>query len=258
MHSVFCFKRFAVRQESSSMKVNTDAVLLGAWAGIPSGNEPFFFLDIGTGTGVIALMIAQRLSDLKLNFRATAIDPDHNSINESAFNFANSPWASSLSAKEMTLEEFMLMEKGDCFDIIVTNPPFFSNSLKSPSLRKSASRHNDILPFSTIVKASEYLLKQDGKLSLILPEEERLHFMSEINKAAVASAPSLFLTRICQVKTLPCKEAKRALMEFTKFPADKSVMDVGGIIREELCIYNSDRTSKSMEYEKLIGDFYLE
>lgn len=258
MHSVFCFKRFAVRQESSSMKVNTDAVLLGAWAGIPSGNEPFFFLDIGTGTGVIALMIAQRLSDLKLNFRATAIDPDHNSINESAFNFANSPWASSLSAKEMTLEEFMLMEKGDCFDIIVTNPPFFTNSLKSSSSRKSASRHNEILPFSTIVKASEYLLKQDGKLSLILPEEERLHFMSEINKAAVASGPSLFLTRICQVKTLPCKEVKRVLMEFTKFPADKSVMDVGGIIREELCIYNSDRTSKSMEYKKLIEDFYLE
>jgi len=257
MSRYFCFKRFKVRQDLSAMKVNTDAVLLGSWSSIPENGEANV-LDVGTGTGVIALMIAQRLSDEGFKYEVTGIDPDRSSAEEAAINFRESPWSDSLESEDISLQDFVKDAPSGSYDLIVSNPPFFTGSLKTPSVRRSAARHNDNLPFGVIISVSEKLLKTGGMLSIILPANESARFLNEIKGVARAGSPALFLTRQCRVKTLAHKAHKRMMMEFTKLSPDTSVLDIGGCIDEELIINESDGVTKSTGYQKLTGDFYLD
>lgn len=180
MASLFNFKKFSVRQEISAMKVNTDAVLLGSWAGVPKEKKHVTLLDVGTGTGVIALMMAQRLHDSGVEFDITGIDPDNASYNEATFNFSNSPWREHLHTKEITLQKLVTQESKESYDLIVSNPPFFTASLKAPAISRTISRHNDTLPFRDIIVAAMHLLKSGGLLSVILPSGEADTFRKEV------------------------------------------------------------------------------
>ena len=169
--SVFRFRRFSVSNDSSAMKVNTDGVLLGAAMTLLPGDRTL--LDIGTGTGVIALMAAQRLSDLLPPSctqlpKIDAIDIDAASAAEAEANFAASPWPGWLSARHCPLSGYTPVGS---IDLIFSNPPYFDNSLRNPDRRESAARHTDSLSWREICAFAAEHLTPEGRLALILPAE---------------------------------------------------------------------------------------
>ncbi|MEZ7874804.1 MAG: methyltransferase [Bacteroidales bacterium] len=242
----FLFKQFSVRQEISAMKVNTDGVLLGAWCSLPQTapvERPLRVLDVGTGTGVIALMIAQRLSSLYSNFNIVGIDPDAPSSEEAGYNFMASKWSNSLSSLPLSFKEFANAGSG-CFDMIVSNPPYFINSLKAPVKRRSNARHSESLPYCELAEYSANLLTPCGTLSVILPSDAEAAFVS------AAALHGLSPVQICKVSTLSGEPEKRVLMEFSK---DKT----SGIKKSELSVQESPDGPFSAEYRRLTAYFYL-
>lgn len=159
----FQFKQFSVSHDRSSMKVGTDGVLLGR---VAEAKVPERILDVGTGCGVIALVLAQRY-DAQID----AIDIDAPSVKEASFNFSKSPWEKRLTAKISSLQTFASGQEA-CYDMIISNPPFFVDSLRSAEGRRSQARHNDTLSFSDLLHYSRQLLKKEGVLWIILPIEE--------------------------------------------------------------------------------------
>ncbi len=243
------------------MKVNTDGVLLSAWVDLPKSellrsNDVYRILDIGTGTGVIALIIAQRLEEQFVNneqnrgeraFQITGIDLDEASASEAAYNFEESPWSSYLMSIHTPLKDYIKdfgEEYRESFSLILSNPPFFSSSLKASSHRRSVSRHNDMLPFDEILKAAESLLKRGGILAVVLPVNEGDIFIR------IARFFSFSLLRLCRVKPLAHKKAKRVLLEFVKGEAET-------IQEEELVIQEKGKDCYTPQYNSLVGDFYL-
>ena len=229
----FRFKRFQVRNERSALKVGTDAVLLGAaMTLLPTDRN---LLDIGTGTGVIALMAAQRMEPVPC--RITGIDIDGPSADEARYNFSLSPWPECLFAEQVALADYRPAVKQDC---IFSNPPFYDNSLKNPDRRESAARHTESLSYREICAFSAEHLAPQGRLSLILPAEEE--------KALLRAAASfgLFPFRILRVRTTPAKPFRRIIAEFSRKKGETS--------EEELTLGGSAR---SEEYAALTTDFYL-
>ncbi|MBR4805261.1 MAG: methyltransferase, partial [Bacteroidales bacterium] len=231
-NNYFQFKQFLVNQENVSMRVNTDGVLLGAWATLPSNATGI--LDVGTGTGVIALMIAQRLGFQQPHCQIVAIDVDNASCKQAQENFQQSKWSESLVAKHISLQDFNT-EK--LFDLIISNPPYFNNALKNPSEAKRTARHTDTLSYQDLTNAASKLLKPNGRLSVIIPFDEYPTMQSAIiatnknllcveglqdsaNPAASSKEESSFalrLSRLCKVFTLRQDPTpKRLLLEFTK------------------------------------------
>jgi len=229
----FHFKQFSIEQTRTPMKVGTDGVLLGAWCTCgPVGNA----LDIGTGTGVISLMIAQRNPTAKI----TGIDPDPNAIAEARRNFLNSPWSERLEAIETKLQEFDRMSE---FDLIVSNPPFFENSLKPPSNGRTTARHTVSLAPKELVAATA-LLSKTGVLSGIYPVDTFDSFdklMTEIN---------FHPQRVTFVKPTPNKETHRVLFEYKEGKENIPATS-------ELIIEQAGRHHYSDEYIELTKDFYL-
>ena len=228
------------------MKVNTDGVLLGAWCCLPSAgvrDESFKVLDVGTGTGVIALMVAQRLASNGVKAEITGIDPDTPSAAEAGDNFRESPWGEDLESLPLSLREFKLSSSAK-WNLIVSNPPYFNNSLKAPCSRRSNARHTDSLSFNELVDCSSDLLSEEGTLSVILPIEVEREFM------AAAYAKGFFLVRICRVSTIEGDAPKRVMMEFSR-------VSRGGINEEGLSVQKSPNGLFSEEYRKLTSDFYL-
>ena len=223
---MFQFKQFSVRQEVSAMKVGTDGVLLGAWATVSPEDRQA--LDVGTGTGVIALMLAQRSAGLEI----IGIDIDEAAAGEAASNFAASPWASRLTARAVSLQVF----SGSEFDLIVSNPPFFSASLKAPDAQRCTARHNDTLPPADLIQAARRLLSLSGRLSVIYPPEEARSFVME------AESAGLYLSRLTRVISVAGQPPKRHLMEFSRTPAQPLFTDL---------------VIGSPEYRSLTVDFYL-
>ncbi|PKO98955.1 MAG: tRNA (adenine-N(6)-)-methyltransferase [Bacteroidetes bacterium HGW-Bacteroidetes-8] len=250
----FCFKRFSVRQSKSAMKVNTDGVLLAAWVTLNKLTasqsshlieNPLRILDIGTGTGVISLILAQRLESGP-PFKITAIEIDKNSSEEAAHNFSESPWSNNLVSKNISLQCFMELEqpsKPEKFSLILSNPPYFTQSLKAPSTRRSIARHNDVLPLEDIVKAAHLFLEDDGILALVLPVNEGVQIIS------LAKQMSLNLARVCRVKTLIHKKEKRLLLEFTKGTCET--------VEQELIIQEKGGEFYSHAYCSLVENYYL-
>ena len=228
----FEFKQFTINQDGAAFKVGTDGALLGSYADISGVKH---ILDIGAGTGLITLMLAQRS-----NAKIVAIEPDHDSFVCMCQNFDNSPWSGRIEAIETTFQEMKYQDK---FDLIVTNPPYFSNSLKNPDIVKSKTRHNDALSPADILKGVGNLLGENGKLQLILPYVEGNLFVAE------AAEYGLYCADILKIKSLPTSEIKRLILTFGKEkvkPAEKF-----------LTINSGKRHEFTEGYVELVKDFYL-
>ena len=216
MMSVFRFQKFSVRNERSAMKVNTDGVLLGALMTI--NGDSCHLLDIGTGTGTIALMAAQRMDqDLSGTSDATessyiieGIDIDAPSAEEAAMNFESSPWKRHLRAHNLSLSEFSSLCGSTVYDHIFTNPPFFLEDLHSPDSRKAATRHADSLPLEEILDFASQRLTPSGHLSLILP------FDSKIMAVRLAAEKSLHLFSCVDIRSTERKLPHRSILEFSR------------------------------------------
>lgn len=228
----FHFKHFSVRHHQSSFKVGFDGVLLGAWSNV---SDSLAILDIGTGTGLLALMCAQKNADAKI----TGIEPDRNSFEEAAHNFNNSPWSNRLLALNTTLQLFATSGQYT-FDHIISNPPYFSNSLLPGLKPKLIARHTFNLNHSEILKHSSSMLSPNGKLSVILPYPDGSTFIEK------ASQSGLYPTKITNVITT---KSERLLIEFTKSIHTE-------LQKKELKIYNSEG-KYSDEYLAIVRDFYL-
>lgn len=248
---VFRFKKFEVVNERSAMKVNTDGVLLGAAMTISPSDRTM--LDVGTGTGTIALMAAQRLSYAILNSssvilnevknpRIDAIDIDEASASEASANFINSPWNSILKAHHLPLEEFAASAE-TVYDLIFSNPPYFEDSLTAPDERKSTARHtSDGLSYRDIFEFAKDRLSENGRVSLVLPADQ------EAALTRYARMCGLYLFRILRVRTVPRKAPSRIIAEFSRTRCAE--------LSEELLTIQ-DEGKYTQEYLSLTGDFYL-
>jgi len=197
----FQFKRFTIHQGLCAMKVGTDGTLLGAWA--HGGHR---ILDIGTGTGLIALMMAQRFTEAHI----TAIDIDDKAVEQAQQNVDASPFASRISVEK---RDVTTMSAEITFDSIVCNPPYFVNSLHCPDERRTMARHADTLTYRDLMESATRLLADDGELSVVIPFDCRQRLESE------AMLAGLFKVRICGVKTTLAKPPRRFLLAFKKHPA---------------------------------------
>ena len=216
MMSVFRFQKFSVRNERSAMKVNTDGVLLGALMTINGDSR--HLLDIGTGTGTIALMAAQRMDQAlsgtsdatESSYIIEGIDIDAPSAEEAAMNFESSPWKRHLRAHNLSLSEFSSLCGSTVYDHIFTNPPFFLEDLHSPDSRKAATRHADSLPLEEILDFASQRLTPSGHLSLILP------FDSKIMAVRLAAEKSLHLFSCVDIRSTERKQPHRSILEFSR------------------------------------------
>lgn len=228
---IFHFKQFSVCQKRSAMKVGTDGVLLGAWA---SGGATI--LDIGTGTGLIAMMMAQRFSDATV----TAIEIDDEATQEAKENVEASPFSSRISVSHTALQDFQPSQR---FDAIVCNPPFFTEDLHSPDKRRATARHCDTLSYAELAENVARLMTPEGKFSVIIPTDHSRAFIT------AARASNLFTTKELQIVTSQKHRSKRTLIEFSLTPAEKPEADV-------LLMHNADG-SLTIQYTALTKDIYL-
>lgn len=228
----FSFKKFTVYHDRCAMKVGTDGVLLGAWADLSAARN---VLDIGTGTGLIALMMAQRNEDAQI----TAIDIDVQAVEQAEENISSSPWKDRIQVK---LQDVIHYQSAGLFDTIVSNPPFFVDSLKCPDNQRTMARHSDSLPIKELLGKSSSLLHDDGRASFIFPSDHT----EEIIR--LARGVGLYLSRHTKVKPRTDLPPKRSLLEFKK-KEEKCQED-------ELSIELS-RHVYTNEYIALTKEFYL-
>ena len=227
----FKFKQFTVEQDDVAMKVGTDGVLLGAWAECEGARR---ILDIGTGTGVIALQMAQRNPTAQVQ----AVEIDETAARRARANFDNSPWAERLEVEQTPVQEF---EPAERFDLIISNPPYFVDSLLPPDAKRSTARHTHDLTFEELDRAVCRMLAESGRFALILPEPEFERY---------AEQSQLHLVRRCNVHSVEGGAIKRVMGEFSK---DK----LAKIEIESLAIEVERRGEFSADYRALTKDFYL-
>lgn len=234
MSKAFQFKEFTVAQNRCAMKIGTDGVLLGAWAKL---NHEFSILDIGTGTGVIALMLAQRSNAEVID----AIEIEDNAYEQAVDNFENSNWADRLYCYHASLQEFA-EEIEDKYELIISNPPFYSDNHKSGNLERNLARFEDSLPFEHLLSGVSSLLEKQGNFFTIVPfkEEEKL--------IAIAKENGLFLQNVCRVKGNEQSEIKRSLLQFSFKEVSPTFESL--TIEIERHIYTD-------AYINLVKDFYL-
>jgi|SRR6218665_452963 len=232
---MFQFKQFTIQQDRCAMKVGTDGVLLGAWC--PVENHPFSVLDIGAGTGILSLMLAQRSQAEQID----ALEIDENAYEQCVDNFENSPWGDRLFCFHAGLDEFM-DEPEDLYDIIISNPPFYGEDYKTENEQRDLARFQDALPFEDLVEAAHLLLSENGIFAVIIPFKEEEKFIS------LAQDFDLHPFKITRVKGTPTTEIKRSLLAFSFTEKE--------IIENELIIETA-RHQYTEEYIALTKDFYL-
>ncbi|WP_426094033.1 tRNA1(Val) (adenine(37)-N6)-methyltransferase [Flavobacterium sp. DSR2-3-3] len=234
--SKFQFKQFSLEQDRCAMKIGTDGVLLGAWT--PIANNPISILDIGAGTGVIALMLAQRSNAEQID----ALEIDEEAYEQSVDNFENSPWSDRLFCFHAGLDEFV-EEPEDEYDLIVSNPPFYTDDYKSDNEQRDLARFADAMPFEDLIEAADLLLSVNGTFAVIIPFKEEENFL------ALANEYELYPLKITHVKGTPTTEIKRSLLAFSRnesvnFPIDELIIE-------------TSRHQYTPEYIALTKDFYL-
>ena len=256
--SEFRFKQFSVRNTDSALKVGTDAVLLGSLMTVHPGERRL--LDIGTGTGVVALMAAQRLAGSTIDATAAqrlagstisatvdvgaaypeiiGIEIDGPSAEEARLNFEGSPWAGMLEARNCSLQDFR--SPGE-FDLIFSNPPYFDESLRNPDARESRARHTESLSYREVLAFAGEKLAPGGLVAMILPAE------SETAVRRCAAGFDLNLSRIVRIRTTLRKPPRRVVVEFSRLR--------GQIREEELTMQNQDGFTE--EYRRIAGAFLL-
>ena len=239
--SVFRFRRFTVENTESAMKVNTDGVLLGALMTLRAADRNC--LDVGTGTGTVALMAAQRLYDAGVSdARITAIDIDGPSVREAAANFAGSPWPDMLEAKHLPLSGLSGPDVPAAFDHIFSNPPYYDLSLQAPDMRRNAARHTDTLSYRELTAFAAEHLAADGILSMILPADSELWLLRH------ARMNGLQPVRIVRIRTVERKKPSRIVAEFSRSRRECPEESL-------LTIHQGD--GYSADYIALTEEFYL-
>jgi tRNA1Val (adenine37-N6)-methyltransferase len=232
MNQYFQFKKFLIRQDRCAMKVGTDGVLLGAWAKIPATG---ILLDIGTGSGLIALMAAQRGSRA-----VVGIDMDEESVSQARENVSESEWKNHIEIQCCMLQNFITEQT---FDAIVSNPPFFTESLLCPDQRRSATRHTQTLSFQELVKGVDRLLSAGGEFSVVLPFAASDRFIQTCWEGG------LHLLRRTDVFTRPGMPARRTLMSFVRTHCHTK--EFHNLVIED------ESHNFTEEYKALTKDFYL-
>jgi tRNA1Val (adenine37-N6)-methyltransferase len=232
---IFSFKQFSLLQNLSAMKVGTDGVLLGAWT--PTDHNPEAILDIGTGTGLIALMLAQRTAASQID----ALEIDEAAFEQATENFENSPWSDRLYCFHAGLDEF-IEEPEELYDLLVCNPPFYTEDYKSGNAQRDTARFADAMPFEQLAQAASLLLADTGIFSVILPYAQEAGFVE------LFAGSDLYLQKCTRVRGTPQTAVKRSLMAFSRFK-NKPVYD-------ELVIETA-RHQYTPQYIDLTRDFYL-
>ena len=232
---MFTFKQFTVNQERCAMKIGTDGVLLGAWT--PLINNPNAILDIGAGTGVLSLMLAQRSTAEQID----AIEIDEDAYEQCVENFETSPWGDRLFCFHAGLDVFV-DDPEDKYDLIISNPPFYAEDFKTDDSQRDMARFQDAMPFEELIEAAALLLSDNGIFSVIIPFKEEAKFVSMCKEL------DLFPLQITRVKGTPTSDIKRSLLAFTRIEQTPLI--------DELTIEIS-RHQYTPEYIALTKDFYL-
>lgn len=253
--SVFHFKRFDVRNELSAMKVNTDGVLLGAVTDVfPDDSDA---LDVGTGTGTVALMIAQRLAEVRPAgepWHIQGIDIDPPSAAEAAGNFADSPWSGHLAAENAGLAAFLKSRPAARHDLIVSNPPYYDNSLQAPDARRNSARHtgdpenpasSEPLSFREILEYAAGHLRERGRVSMILPADQEKALLRHARMCGFAP------WKILRIKTVERKPVSRLIVQFRK----RGEMTEPPV--EETLTLLNEKGKRTSQHASLVTDYYL-
>lgn len=232
----FAFKKFNIKQDKCAMKVGTDAVLLGAWVNPTDSRK---ILDIGTGTGIISLMLAQ-----KSKADITAIDIDKESTEQASVNVAESAFKDQIKVRHTSFQD-LVRGTGHKFDLIVTNPPYFIDSLKNQAeTSRKTARHADLLPFEDLITGVKKLLDEKGKFCLILPKNEAAIFRK------MAELKGLYLSKLLRIRTRLEKDSeKRHIMQFEFKESEFS--------ESTLVIEEDSHRNYTQEYKELTRDYYL-
>lgn len=234
----FCFKQFKINQGLTAMKVGTDGVLLGAWCEVSASRK---VLDIGTGTGLLALMVAQRQPEAQIH----AIDIE--STLDATQNFEESPWSDRLSVEQISLQDFVSRQSLDCplYDHIISNPPYFQDSLKGPSSIRNRARHTDSLSFQQLACSCNTLLSADGHVSVIIPYSSSEALIREFTNHGFNVSR--------QTDVYPQQSSitpKRALLEFVRGACATE--------SDSLAIETDQRHCYTSRYKALTQAFYLD
>ena len=238
--SKFAFKQFSVQQDKCAMKIGTDSVLLGAWCPIdnPEGSGPFSVLDIGAGTGVLSLMLAQRSHAEQID----AIEIDEDAYEQCVENFEASPWSDRLFCFHAGLDEFVA-EPEDEYDIIISNPPFYSEDYKTDNSQRDLARFQDAMPFEELVEAADLLLSENGIFAVIIPFKEEERFID------LCAEVELFPVKVTRVKGSHTTPIVRSLLAFKRY-------ELSVLTADELVI-EINRHEYTDDYINLTKDFYL-
>src|SRR5690554_2280641 len=232
---MFRFKQFTIKQNQTAMKVGTDDMLLGSWA--PLDNNPYSILDIGTGTGLIALILAQRSAAEQID----ALEIEENAYEQAVDNFEESPWNDRLFCYHAGLDEFV-EEIEDTYDLIVCNPPFFESNNQIKDKAREMARFYEMLPFDELIEAASLLLSDAGVFSVIIPSDKENEFLARAEKF------NLFPFKITHVRGTPNAEIKRSLIALSKqknhFTTDILTLEI-------------ERHLYTPEFTQLVKDFYL-
>jgi len=230
----FHFKKFSLLHHQSTMKVGTDAMLLGSWVDISTSKQ---ILDIGTGCGIIALLLAQRS-----NASIDAVEIDELSAKEARLNFEISPWNDRLKCYHTDVKRFTEII-GKKYDLIITNPPFFTSGFKTKTARRNLARHTDTLDFESLIRIAGFLLTEEGVFALVLPYTEGMQFIE------IAEKHDFHLSKLMEIIPTFGKDCNRLNMVFTKTKPQN-------IVKETFTIRNSDGEFTD-QYNFQLRDFYL-
>ena len=231
----FKFKKFTVYHDKCAMKVGTDGVLLGAWVDVSHAKQ---IVDVGTGSGLIALMLAQRNPCAEI----LGIDIDAKAVLQASENFESSPFKGRLSVQHLSFDKWV-KAANEKVDAIISNPPFFQNSLQSPDASRTLARHSDSLSLESLFRESKKRLTDNGSLSLILPYDQKN------NALQVADENKWSLSRITTVFPTPNADPKRVLMDFS--------LQFKSYSQENQLIIEESRHVYTADFVLLAKDFYL-
>jgi tRNA1Val (adenine37-N6)-methyltransferase len=234
--ATFNFKQFTVQQDKCAMKIGTDGVLLGAWC--PIDNNPFSVLDIGAGTGILSLMLAQRSHAKQID----ALEIDVDAYEQCVDNFEKSPWSDRLFCFHAGLDEF-IAEPEDEYDLIISNPPFYSENYKTSNFYRDLARFQDALPFEDLIEAVDLLLSENGIFALIIPYKEEERFID------LCAEVELYPVKVTRVKGSNTTPIVRSLLAFKRY-------ELSVLTADELVI-EINRHEYTDDYIQLTKEFYL-
>ena len=233
---MFKFKQFTLNQDRCAMKIGTDAVLLGAWC--PIDNTPKSILDIGAGTGVLALMLAQRTNADQID----ALEIDEEAYEQCVENFEASAWADKLFCYHAGLDEFV-DEPEDEYDLIISNPPFYSEDFKTENEQRDLARFQDAMPFEDLIEAADLLLSENGTFAVVIPYKEEERFID------LCAEYELYPVKATRVKGSHKTPIIRSLLAFKRY--ELSVLTADELVVE------INRHEYTDDYINLTQDFYL-